>query len=153
MPLTPRANARTLAFGLVGITAAMIADTPPALAACEDRIPAAQQTLGPHWTPVIGSSYAHASGVALGFDCIEGVPLYAYLQLPLEGSDIAAMQAAVADAARSILATTISENALQNCILSVKPTTDEDVWRPVGKFGKAFQCSKDEHSHYFRIAP
>ena len=51
----------------------------------------AARKLGPDWqaiTTPVATSYMHASNAALNFQCNDGDPMYAYIQLPVEGTDI-----------------------------------------------------------------
>lgn len=146
-------------FGLLAAVAAISLTTAhPANAssACKAAAAEAGRKVGPDWQAIntgIDISHYHPSGAAIGFQCNDGEPMYGYIQLPVEGTDITPMHDAVTEVAQKLLAAHVSSKTVRNCILKVKKTTASDIWRAIEPFGKAFECGKDDSSHYFRIAP
>lgn len=51
----------------------------------------------------------------------------------------------------NLLLADVSEKEVRTCILKVKRSEDDEVWLGVGRFGRTFECGKDNDSHYFRI--
>ena len=128
----------------------------PALAACADGIPIAQRRIPPDWLKVVGENYSHPKGPAMNFQCNDGDPLYAYIQVPVEGTDISDTHPVIAALAKLLLIADVGQKDVETCILKVmlsRPNDDADTWRAVARFGKAFECGKDQYSHFFRITP
>lgn len=135
-----------LAAAILLLGAATACATPE----CEARIPDAARRLGPEW---IGSpgGYSHSNLAALNFQCNGAAPLTSYIQLPVNNTDISPAHADIARVASQLLAEDVPEKLVRACILKVKKTKEDDIWLAVGKFGRAFECGKDDDSHYFRI--
>lgn len=134
----------------IALAAAMMVVTANVHAACNDKIPDMQRRVGPGWSNFNGF-FNHPGGAAMNFQCNDGEPLRAYIQLPVEGTDISPSHNAIAEVAENLMLTDVPEQDVRRCILAVKKTTNEDIWLGVGKFGAAFECGKDRDSHYFRI--
>lgn len=130
----------------------VVAMATAAHAACPDSLGDMKARIGADWID-IKVGYQHPDGAAMNLQCNEGEPLRAYVQVPVEGSDVDRSQKAVAKLAEDLMLVDVAEKDVRRCILAVKPTIDEDIWLGVRMFGKAFECGKDKDSHYFRIAP
>lgn len=145
----------TRAIATAGVAAVALALALPAYSVCEDQIPDAQRRVPATWLKN-GSNFSHPNGAGMNFQCNDGEPLTAYVQIPVEGADLPASYEIMADLGRRLMGKEVSFLDVETCILKVRksrPTDEGDTWRGVRRFGPAFECGKDQDSHFYRIHP
>lgn len=118
---------------------------------CQVNARKGEARLSSDWRLVGGTIWLNDTPTALKFQCIEGDPLYAYVQAAIPATDTHKLHASVAELARDVGGLKANAVVVSRCIDDAKADDDTEHWTPVGAFGNRFQCSKDADTQYFRV--